>query len=694
MTKLSPALFSSAVAAGLLCSALAAQTAGNADDVVRLDKFEVTDTTASFANTALVGTKTATSLLETPQTISVISRHELDLRAVKGVAEALRYTAGVSTDAYGEDPRGYAWAKIRGFDVSFDSQYLDGLRLFNYEFPDAFGLERIEVMKGPGSVLYGQSTPGGLINNVSKRPTANAFGEASFELGTGQSYETTVDTGGPVDAHGGFLYRLTALFRDNEKDSNDYTVDARRFYIAPALTWRLSEATTLTLLTSIFHGASTQIPSLAAGPSGELTNAYINDRNWDLEENDIYRIGYQLEHRISSGLILRQSARVSRYDVLDRYLNAAGYESDNVTLDRSASIWESQSRTVAVDTQIEYKIAGDRIARTLLVGLDYGLSRADTQYLEDDGPSINLTDPVYGVGVAEPVTLWSDSRTLASQTGVYAQDQITFDSRWIATLSGRHDWVTSDYVERTTATPHDKTGDAAFSGRAGIAYLAPRGLVPYASCSTSFFPNSGTDFSGTPFAPSKGRQYELGLKYAPAGDRGTLTLSLYDLTQSNVITSDPTNIGFNRAAGKWRSRGIEIESKIALAPGLEWIASASYDDIEITRSNDGDEGNIPGLTPRANASSWLGYTFRSSTLSGLTLGGGVRYIGDSFTDNTNTRENDDYVNLDFAVQYAHGAWLFAFNVVNVTETVELNGDGSGYYPTAGRTLRLNLGYRW
>jgi iron complex outermembrane receptor protein len=664
-----------------------------ADKVVQLAPVEVTGTAEEkIATASTVGTKTSTPLAEIPQTISVITRAELDLRNVKNVAEALRYTAGVSTDAYGEDPRGYTWAQIRGFDASFDGQYLDGLRLTNYEFTEAFGLEQIEVVKGPGSVLYGQSTPGGLINSRSKRPTTATFGEAAVEVGSDQSIETTLDTGGPLNAAGTVLYRLTALFRDNQKDSNNYPVDATRAYIAPALTFNLSDATSLTVLASYFHGESTQVPGFVADPAGAPTRVYYNNPTWDLEKNDIYRLGYELEHRASPDLVFRQHARVSRYDVLDYYVNSLGYTAPPI-LDQSASIWQSAALSLAIDNQAQFNLTGDRLDQTFLAGLDYTWSSADTQYFDDPAPGLDITNPVY-FPVARPTTLLGDAYQTIAQTGLYAQDQIKFDTHWITTLSARYDWVSNDYKDRLAGNTHTTQDDQALSTRAGLAYAAPNGLVPYVSYSTSFFPNSGTDFSGNIFDPTEGEQYEVGLKYAPKNSRGTATLSLFNLTQSNVLTDDLTNLGFSVQTGEVRSRGVEFESKLALTTSLDWLFSASYADIEITRSNAGDEGNVPVLTPRALASNWLDYTFHDGALSGLTFGGGVRYIGSSYADSANTRLNDAYVNFDLAIRYVRGAWIYAVNVNNLFDTVNLSSDGFSYNESGGRTVRASLAYRW
>jgi len=378
--------------------------------------------------------------------------------------------------------------------------------------------------------------------------------------------------------------------------------------------------------------------------------------------------------------------------VLDHYVSGTGYTTPPI-LDQTADIWQSAALSFAIDNQAEFNLTGDRVEQTLLAGLDYSWSSADTQDFEDPAPGLDISNPIY-FPIPRPTTLISDTYQTIAQTGLYAQDQIKLDRHWIATLSARYDWVTNDTKDRLAGNTHDKQDDQAFSTRAGLAYAAANGLVPYVSYATSFFPNSGTDVSGNAFDPTKGEQYEIGLKYAPKNARGAVTLSLFNLTQSNVLTDDPANIGSYVQTGEVRSRGVELESKLALTQALEWFVSASYADVEITKSNAGDQGNVPGLTPRTVASSWLDYTFQDGSLSGLTLGGGARYIGPSYADSTNTRENDGYLNFDLALRYRRGAWTYAVNVNNLFDKVNLSTDGYNYNESGGRTVRASVAYHW
>ena len=587
-----PSFLAALFGAASCLSAVQGQAAPEQEAVPQeLDTLTVTGTKDQDARildyrneSAAVGTKTDTPLLETPQSISVVTEDQIVMRNAQGVAEALRYTAGTSTETYGPDPRGYDWVTIRGFDA-FNSRYLDGLRLQNYEFPEIFGLERVEVMKGPSSVLYGQSTAGGLINAISKRPKEVAFGEIGTEIGTHESYEATLDFGGPLSADGSLLYRFTGLFKDNQKDSTGFPVDARRYYIAPAVTWNISPDTKIDLLVSYFHTDSTQVPSFAAAPNGAPTEvrAFGYDQ-WDFEKNDILRFSYQLEHQFTPDLKFRQNFNASSYDVKDKYVNSLGYSSGTM-MDRSASIWNSDSRSIGLDNRLELKFGTNRVEQTLLFGFDYAYATADTQYYEDPIPGIDIANPDYSLPIPVPTTLLSDSYQRSTQYGFYAQDQIKLDSKWVGTFSIRQDWAETDLKERTTGGTHDRQKDEAFTVRAGITYLADNGLAPYVSYSTSFYPNSGTDSAGNTFDPTEGKQYEIGLKYAPKDFRGGATLSVFDLTQENSLTTDPANTAFSKANGEIQSRGIEFEGNLGITGNLDFLVNASYADVEITSGN-------------------------------------------------------------------------------------------------------------
>ncbi|WEL75271.1 TonB-dependent siderophore receptor [Pseudomonas sp. CBSPAW29] len=307
----------------------------------------------------------------------------------------------------------------------------------------------------------------------------------------------------------------------------------------------------------------------------------------------------------------------------------------------------------------------------------------------------------YG-GVFAPNTPFASTLQRADQTGLYAQQQMTFNDRWVLTVGGRQDHSSARTDNRLTDTGQ-KQDDNKFTYRAGLVYLADNGLSPYISYATSFDPVLGTDFYGTSFKPSTAKQSEVGIKYQPPGIDSYITLSLFDLTQQNVKTTDPSNPLNSVQTGEVNVRGVELEGKASLAKGLDLLATLTYNDAEVSKSNNPlEKGNRPTDTPEKMASLWADYTLPFGPLTGLGFGVGVRYIGSTEADAANTVSVPSYTLLDAAVHYdfdklipaAKGLRL-AVNATNLTdkhyyEGCSLSSCSAGY----DRSVIASLRYRW
>jgi iron complex outermembrane receptor protein len=249
-----------------------------------------------------------------PQSISVVTSGQMEARAVENIGQALNYSAGVVAEPFGTDPR-YDVPIIRGFSAA-DSQFLNGLKLIR-EFGsvgiESYGLERIEVLRGPASVLYGQGNPGGLINLVSKRPVWESFGEVNAEAGSFDRYTGSFDLGGPVSEDSDFAYRLTGLVRDGGTQQ-DY-VDDDRYFLAPALTWTPSDDTSLTLLTSIQYDESLSpvgLPNeytISPDKNRLSRHLYLGEPDFDDSNRTLGSIGYEFQHRFDDNWTFRQNGR-------------------------------------------------------------------------------------------------------------------------------------------------------------------------------------------------------------------------------------------------------------------------------------------------------------------------------------------------------------------------------------------------
>lgn len=667
------------------------------------------------------GSKTDSALVEIPQTINVITAAEVKARGAQSVTQALLYTPGMAAGGFADRVKLFDEPTSRGFSPT--PLYLDGLHL-----PygggstggalqiEPYSLERIEVLKGPASVLYGQNQPGGIVSMVSKRPSETPIHQVVLEAGTYEHKSAAIDLGGPLDEQGQFLYRLTALANDGQDEIN--YVENKRQFIAPSLTWRPSDDTSVTLFAQ--YQKDKGVPeaqglpasgTLWTNPNGKIKrDLFIGEPGVNQYNREQYVLGYEISHRLNDTWTLKQNARYAEVD--DHYiapLHGYSFAANPVTgaLDqryqnRFGVDWQQNNKVFGVDNIAQAEFDTGSLSHTVIVGLDYYHSGSLFSGRRDNNPPvIDLFNPVYGQRLNfGPVARWD--RTL-SQTGLYVQDQIKLD-KWALVLGGRYDWasvVNKDPVQDTRFASKDE----AFTGRAGLVYLFDNGLAPFVSYSESFLPLTGTDVNDKPFEPSTGNQYEVGVKYQPPGQKSFVQVSVYQLDQENVLTTNPQNPLYSTQSGAMRSRGVELEAKAALSDAWDIIASASRNDIKYTKDNDGREGRHPaGISP-LTASMWVNYTVLGDTpLAGLGAGLGVRYARQSLGDYYEGAFTvPSYSVYDASLSYdlsrsplkLKGVKL-ALNVQNLTNKTyvsQCTSDLDCYYGE-GRTAVSSLTYDW
>lgn len=627
------------------------------------------------AKHSATGTKTDTPIEKNPQSVSIVTRQEMEMRQPQSVKEAFGYTAGVMVGNRGASNVIDALA-IRGFSETNTNQYLNGLKLpadYYSEFSiDPYFLERAELMRGPTSVLYGKSSPGGIMALVSKRPTTETLREVQFQMGSDNLYSTGFDFGGGLDDNGEFSYRLTgkASDADAQQDKNK----EKRYTIAPAFSWQPNDKTNLTFLSYFqnepetgFYGwlprEGTVVPLVDANGNQHKLSTKFDDGDGS---NKIARkqqmVGYSLDHEFNDTWTFRQNLRFAKVNTDYRSLYGYGVIPGTTTLQRSTAMSKEDLTTFAVDTQAQAKFATGAVDHTLLLGVDYQRMRNDINanfgYLL--GSSLDLLDPQY---TTDPMnTNYANSAVnKQQQTGLYAQDQMEWN-RWVLTLGGRYDYaMTSAYNRNASAGTNalDKRNDQAFTWRGGVNYVFDNGIAPYASYSESFIPTSGVGYGARAFDPSRAKQYEAGVKYVPKDRPVVVTAAVYQLTKDKNLTTDLEHPGFSSQGGEIRSRGVELEAKAAVNANINVVASYTFTDAKYTKDAD-LQGQRPVQVPRNMASLWADYTFNETALSGLTIGSGVRYVGNTVGQyTTGTQNNKDfsvasYSVIDAAIKYDLG----------------------------------------
>lgn len=650
-------------------------------------------------------TKTDTPLIETPQAVTVITRDRLDDLNVRSVTEALRYTAGVNADSYGADVRGF-YGSIRAFTPDI---FLDGMRLpvtvpaQSYQI-EPWGMERIEVIRGSSSPLYGAGNLGGIINGISKTPRLNQVNEINVQTGSFGRVQGALDVGGKLNESGTLLWRFNGLLRNSGTSYDNVSND--RIYVAPSLTWKPDDRTTVTLLGSYTQdeGGSTAqfLPAsgtLLYNPAVRLSSGFLNgDRDFDLYSKRQIALGYLAEHRLTDSWTLRQSMRFTHIDLNYRSIYGTGLApGSNVLLNRAAAAQQPNLNTVTLDTQSETRFATGPVQHSLLLGIDYRTNLLANRTSTAAGPQLNLANPVYrpvaypGLNAATAIS----TNQVLDQLGFYAQDQLSLGD-FRLTLTGRQDSARNDTLNNRNNV-RTITDDSKFTGRAALLYASPIGLSPYVSYATSFLPLAGTNFFSQPYAPQTGNQVEIGLKYKLPGRNLLLTAALFDLRQQNVLTVDPTNALNSIQTGEVRSRGLELEATGEILPGLNAIASFTYQEPEVTKTTVANQlGKRPVVQANHMASLWLDYTRPISDKVTLGAGAGVRYTGSTAGDAANTFTVPSFSLLDLQARVDFERWRLQVNGTNITDKryVAACSSLAGCSFGSGRAVFATLGYRW
>ncbi|WP_449231358.1 TonB-dependent siderophore receptor [Azospirillum doebereinerae] len=649
-------------------------------------------------------TKTGASLLETPQTVTVITREELDSRRPQTVRSVLRYAPGVQISEDADNRLDSLSA--RGFALD---QYLNGLKQLSgtWAVPktEPYLLERAEVLTGPSSVLYGQASPGGILNMVAKRPTAEPLHQVEVQTGTGAMMQGAFDLGGPLDKEGRVLYRLTGIGRTAETQT-DHTKE-QRIAIAPSVTWKPDDDTSLTVLAGYLHdpkgGIWNLLPysgTLQPNRYGKISPSfYTGDTGFESFRRDQTQIGYEFEHRFGKALTVRQNARYTHIDIDYASVQGLNLQADQRTLNRQTYTADERLDTFAIDNQAELKLETGPLSHTLLAGLDYQRIGWDNFTRFGTAPTLDILAPNHNQVITLPGVFQNAYQT-QSQVGAYLQDQIRLGG-WSLLLAGREDWATTD-SENRLINRRTSQFNRAFTGRVGLTYLFDNGLAPYASYATSFQPVAGTNRQGAAFEPTKGKQVEVGVKFQPKGFNSFVTASAFDLRQSNVTTPDPVNPNFSVQTGEVRSRGVELSGVASLTDGLSVRASYAYLDNEITKDNSGNAGHRLNNVPAHIASLWADYTIQELALKGLGFGGGGRYVGSTYATNANTVKIPDYAVFDAAVHYDLGQAVpslqgtqLAVNASNIFDKEYVSVCSAvGCRWGLGRTVYASVRYSW
>lgn len=618
------------------------------------------------------GTKTDAPLIETPQAVSVVTSDQLDTIKTSTLSDALNYIPGLLTQP-SSNARYADQVTIRGFlaDPAYGNFLLDGLKLQSNLYDggvEPYGLERVEVLRGASSVLYGTAAPGGIINSISKRGPTKPVLDANLEYGSFDRKQVSADVGGPI-GDGTVSLRLTGLYRDANTSVN-YVQDNKRF-IAPALTLRLGTKTEISFLGTYqvidtkFSAPLPLVGTLVTPANGVKISRseFTGEPSFDRFSGSSGTGGVQFQHSFNDSVKAHIGARYFQALSHMDYLVLGTSVSGN-SLTRTPSPRTNNSKGATIDSNLDWKFGSDNFKNSVLVGLDYYHHEYGYHRYAGTTALWNYVNPVYGQTNLTLSATDIGSGDKGDQTGIYVQDQIKLFQKLVVLIGGRHDWAT-DRTQIYSTNAYSWKTDQATTGRAGLVYLLGGGWAPYASFSQSFQPQTGVDRNNVAFQPTRGVQYEGGLRYAPDHSSTTLSAAVYQLSQTNVLTPDPVNTTYSIQTGEVRSRGVELEAKTVVNKVWNIIASYTYTDSIATKTNVAAQLNQQvAAVPKNTASFWSDYTFTKLGLPGLRLGGAVRYIGKTNLPGLSF-DVPDYTLVDLYGSYNFSRFRLALNVKNL-----------------------------
>ncbi|NJO50169.1 MAG: TonB-dependent siderophore receptor [Leptolyngbyaceae cyanobacterium RM2_2_4] len=619
---------------------------------------------------ATTATRTDTPLRDIPQSITVVPRQALEDRRPRDLTEAVETASGVvsSGSLFGAPAGARIIRGFGGFDQA--GNFRNGSRDVDYFGLTPMGtIEQVEVLRGPASVLFGALEPGGIINVITRQPLDEPYYNVTLEAGNYGFYQPSIDLSGPLTADDTLLYRFIAGYQDTA--SYQDFANSSLITIAPSLTLNLGDSTNLNLyyeyIRFLGDPPTFEVPILSddSFPPQDFFASYPDLLS---QEYITHKFGYVLNHELNDTWQIRNSVAITlteneRVDVFataledDRFLTGFEiYDDDGATYDNYFG---------QIDLLGEFDTGS--ISHELLVGFDFNRNvfAANEVLFSDDLPPLDIFDPDYDVPALEFESIFEGNVVTNQFYGVYLQDQIAFTDNLRLLIGGRYDWVTSRNETFGDGVESPFQNDGAFSPRIGLVYQPSDTVSLYGSYSRSFRQTTGFNPDGTAFEPTRGTQYEVGVRADFLNGALSANLAAYHLTKTNITTPDPDNPRFSIQTGEARSQGIELDITGELLPGWNIIASYAYTDAEVTDDNTNPVGNRLAHVPENQASLWTTYTLQEGDLSGLGFGLGLFYVDERQVDLANSGTLPSYFRTDAALYYRRDRLRAAINIRNL-----------------------------
>lgn len=627
------------------------------------------DATSYVAEASSTATRTDTPLIQVPQAVEVVTRKVLDDQKAIRLDQALRNVSGVVTP---DASRGVFNDRTfcRGFVCGYfknNMRNLDQQQVLTYR--DVANIQRIEVLKGPASVLYGRNEPAGIINIVTKQPLSERYVSLETVFGSYGLYRPMLDVSGPLNDSKTVRFRVNGAYENSESFRD--VVRSHRYFIAPVIAWDAGSNTTLTFEGEYVHNNQTfdpGVPALGARPAPVPINRFLGEpfNAYNVREA---RAGVLLKHRFSDNLRIESQFRADQSSWFGVQAAFGNLLPGNQAITRLMQAGGATQSSYYWRNDLIGRLVTGSVNHQILTGVELGRNQYSTTLGAAVYPAINIFNPVYGQApFTDPrKTVFAD--TFANSAGAYIQDQIDVTDSLHLLVGARGDYVYQHSGIGVNVPKRDTTAENyGFSPRIGLTYQPIQPVALYANVTRSFNPLfTATGAANNIFLPETATQYEAGIKTEVVPGRLTSTLAVYRILKRNALAIDPTNPLLQIQTGAQRSHGVEFDVSAQLTDAWKIITTYAYTDARIAADTTFRVGNRLPLIARHTGSVWTTYDFLDGPLQGFGVGTGLFAVGERAGDLANTFELPGYIRVDAALFYRKPEFFPRTNL-----TVQLN----------------------
>ncbi|MEL7558828.1 TonB-dependent siderophore receptor [Stutzerimonas chloritidismutans] len=642
------------------------------------------DASTVVAQELWVGGKVPTSILNTPASVSVVTQKEIEQRSASTTEEVLQYTPGVIADFYGTDDRN-DYFKIRGFQAT---TYRDGLTLGSMRGvrEEPFAYERVEILRGANSTLFGPADPGGSVNFVTKQPRFDKFGQGYVTYGSYDHVETGIDVGDSLNEDQTLAYRFTGKIQNSDREY-DHSEDDNKFLMG-GVTWAPTAFTSATVILDYLKTTST--PNSGGYPKYKEydRSKFYGEPDYNFHDVERTSLSGNFTHDFDNGFVLRSNLRYSELtdDFGYVYLNGTG---TGTLLNRDAFGTDTEADQLNGNLMLQYDARFENIDSSTMVGVEYRDASSEDSSVYQGVSPIDIANPVYR---GAPVGLVPYSRNKQDYTtkSVFVQQNLSFFERFIVTGGIRNDSLDLSSTDITNVKASDSFSEN--SVRGALTYIVNDEISTYVSMVESVAPPT------IGVTPERGKQYEVGVKYSPTNMNALFSAAIYDLTQEDITVAvvQPNGTIERETIGESRVRGLDLEAKAELTQNLSLIGGYSYMESEVLRgtlrSGASLEGNEFEAAPKHSASLWSYYNLPGTTIS---VGLGARYTGAYYFNPANSAKSDATTLFDAAFNYQILKDTdLAINISNLLDEQHVVGSGTADYYNPGREVTAKVSYNW